>query len=138
GESAVLGEIFAERGLTLHGGGSWTRPRWVGLAKARVLPFFSRPGFVAQVRRLGLVSLPLTDEEMDKTVDEWAQTLADGPTLALSVMKKELSKAYESSFAEAIETESLAQAFSFSSAEAREGMRAFLQRRPPRFRESHN
>lgn len=138
GESALFGEIFADRGLTLDGGGSWILPRLVGLAKAKELVFFSRRVSGVQAQRLGLVNLTVPDEELDKTVDEWAQTLADGPTLALSVMKKELNKAYESSFAEAIETESLAQAFSFSSAEAKEGMRAFLQRRPPRFRESHN
>ncbi|MFC4000182.1 enoyl-CoA hydratase/isomerase family protein [Prauserella oleivorans] len=136
GESAVFGEIFAERGLTLDGGGSWILPRLVGLAKAKELVFFSRRVSGAEAERLGLVNLTVPDEDLDKTVDEWARTLADGPALALSVMKKELNKAYESSFSEAVETESLAQAFSFSSAEAKEGMRAFLQRRPARFRES--
>ncbi len=132
--SAVFGEIFADRGLTLDGGGSWILPRLVGLAKAKELVFFSRRVSGVEAERLGLVNLAVPDDELDSTVDEWARTLADGPTLALSVMKRELNKACQSSFAEAIETESLAQAFSFSSAEAKEGMRAFLQRRPPRFR----
>lgn len=136
GESAVFGEIFAERGLTLDGGGSWILPRLVGLAKAKELVFFSKRVSGTEAAQLGLVNLTVPDEELDKTVDEWARTLAGGPTLALSIMKRELNKAYESSFADAIETESLAQAFSFSSPEAKEGMRAFLQRRPARFRDS--
>lgn len=136
GESALFGEIFAERGLTLDGGGSWLLPRLVGLAKAKELVFFSRRVSGAEAAKIGLVARAVADEDLDAEVDEWARALADGPTLALSVMKKELNKAYESSFGEAIEAESVAQAFSFSSAEAKEGMRAFLQRRDPQFRKS--
>lgn len=135
GHSALFGEIFADRGLTLDGGGSWSLPRLVGLAKAKELVFFAKRVSGSEAAALGLVNLAVPDDELDATVGEWARTLADGPALALSVMKKELNTAYESSFSEAIEAESVAQSFSFSSAEAKEGMRAFLQRRSPRFRD---
>ncbi|HWD05855.1 MAG TPA: enoyl-CoA hydratase-related protein [Kribbella sp.] len=134
GEGAMFGEIFAERGLTLDGAGSWLLPRLVGLAKAKELVFFTRRVSGTEAAELGLVARAVPDEELDAVVDEWARSLADGPTLALSIMKKSLNKAYESSFAEAVEAESLAQSFSFSSAEAKEGMKAFLQRRSPQFR----
>ncbi|NKQ57050.1 enoyl-CoA hydratase [Amycolatopsis sp. K13G38] len=134
GEGAMFGEIFAERGLTLDGGGSWLLPRLVGLQKAKELVFFAQRVSGSEAASLGLVACAVPDDELDKVADDWARRLADAPTLALSIMKKSLNKAFESSFAEAIETESLAQSFSFSSAEAKEGMRAFLQRREPRFR----
>jgi 2-(1,2-epoxy-1,2-dihydrophenyl)acetyl-CoA isomerase len=134
GENAVLGEIFADRGLTLDGGGSWLLPRLVGLAKAKELVFFARRLSGAEAASIGLVARSVPDEKLDAEVDEWAGTLADGPTLALSIMKRELNRAYAVSFGEAVEAESIAQAFSLSAAEAREGMRAFLQRRDPQFR----
>lgn len=134
GEGAMFGEIFAERGLTLDGGGSWLLPRLVGLARAKELVFFSRRVSGTEAAELGLVARAVPDEELDAAVDEWARSLAEGPTLALSIMKKSLNKAYESSFTEAVEAESLAQSLSFNSAEAKEGMKAFLQRRSPQFR----
>lgn len=136
GQSAVFGEIFADRGLTLDGGGSWSLPKLVGLAKAKELVFFAKRVSGEQAAQLGLVNLAVPDDELDTTVDEWARTLADGPALALSIMKRELNEAYQRSFTEAVEAESVAQSFSFSSPEAKEGMRAFVQRRTPRFRET--
>lgn len=134
GESAVFGEIFADRGLTLDGGGSWTLPRRVGLAKAKELVFFARRLSGVEAERIGLINRVLPDEELDEGVQEWARRLADGPTLALSMMKRALNTSFESSFAQAVEAEATAQALSFRAPEAREGMRAFMERRPPRFR----
>lgn len=135
-EEATFGEIFADRGLSLDGGGSWSLPRLVGLAKAKQLVFLAQRVSGEEAARLGLVARAVPVAELDKAVDEWARKLADGPALALSIMKKSLNKAFESSFAESIETESIAQSWSLSSAEAKEGMRAFVQRRAPKFRDA--
>lgn len=134
GENALFGEIFAERGLSLDGGGSWSLPRLIGIAKAKELVFFASKLSGSEAAEIGLVNRVVADDKLDALVSDWATRLADGPTLALSTMKKELNTALETSFAKAVEQESLAQALSFRSAEAREGMQAFLQRRPPRFR----
>lgn len=135
-EEATFGEIFADRGLSLDGGGSWSLPRLVGLAKAKQLVFLAQRVSGEEAARLGLVARAVPTVELDKAVDEWARKLADGPALALSIMKKSLNKAFESSFAESIEAESIAQSWSLSSAEAKEGMRAFAQRRAPKFRDA--
>lgn len=134
GENAVFGEIFADRGLALDGGGSWSLPRLVGLAKAKELVFFAARVTGTEAHEMGLVNRVVADDELDAFVADWAARLSDAPTVALSMMKKALNTATETSFAQAIEQESLGQALSFRSAEAREGMRAFLERRPPRFR----
>lgn len=134
GESALFGEIFADRGLSLDGGASWSLPRLVGLAKAKELVFFSTRLTGAEAHQAGLANRVIPDTELDAFVAQWADRLADGPALALSIMKRSLNASVQGAFANAVEAESLGQALSISSAEAKEGMRAFAQRRAPRFR----
>ncbi|SNR94310.1 2-(1,2-epoxy-1,2-dihydrophenyl)acetyl-CoA isomerase [Haloechinothrix alba] len=134
GETALFGEVFADRGLSLDGAGSWSLPRLIGLAKAKEIVFFGSKLSGAEANDIGLVNQVVAEDKLDTVVADWATRLADGPTLALSMMKKALNTSLETPFATAVEQESLAQSLSFRSQEAREGMTAFLERRPPRFR----
>lgn len=134
GDSATFGETFAARGLSVDGGGSWLLPRLVGLAKAKELAFFAEPLSGHDAERAGLVNRVVPDSQLLGIVTEWAQRLADGPTQALSKIKSTLNTAFESPIAQALEAEILAQAHSFHSEEATEGMRAFMRRQWPRFR----
>lgn len=136
GESAMFGEIFADRGLTLDGAGSWTLPRLVGIAKAKELAFFGARLSGTEAHEIGLANRVVADGELDDAARDWARRLADGPTLALSMMKRALNTSLETSFADAVESESVTQTLSFRSAEAKEGMKAFMQRRDPVFRTS--
>jgi 2-(1,2-epoxy-1,2-dihydrophenyl)acetyl-CoA isomerase len=133
-EDAVFGEIFADRGIALDGGASWSLPRLIGIAKAKELVFFGRRITADEAERIGLINRVVPKLEIDNEVATWAQDLADGPTLALSMMKSALNNSFESSFKRAIDTESLNQAVAFGTAEAKEAGRAFAQKRPPRFR----
>ncbi|MGQ4615532.1 enoyl-CoA hydratase-related protein [Nocardia sp. R7R-8] len=134
GESAVFGEIFAERGLAIDGGGSWLVPRLIGLGRAKEIMLFARrlPG--SEAAGLGLASRCVPDDTLDATVQEWADRLAAGPRRALSVIKQQLNASYQRSFADAIEAEALGQSLAFRSAESREGARAFFEKRAPDFR----
>lgn len=132
-DTAVFGEIFADRGITLDGGASWSLPRLVGISKAKELLFFGARVTADEALRLGMVNRVVPLQDLDGFVDDWAGRLAQGPRLALSLMKKALNTAMETSFAQALEAEAVAQALSYRSPEAREGARAFAERRPPRF-----
>lgn len=134
GESAVFGEIFAERGLGLDGGGSWALPRMVGLGRAKEIMFLAARLSGPEAASLGLVNRCVSDEQLDDFVDGWATRLADGPKRALSVIKAQLNESFESSFARAIESEAKGQALAFRSPESREGVQAFFQKRDPDFR----
>jgi 2-(1,2-epoxy-1,2-dihydrophenyl)acetyl-CoA isomerase len=133
GAGAVFGEIFTERGLSVDGGGSWSLPRLVGIAKAKEILFFGQRLSGAEAEQLGLANRSVPDDELDALCADWADRLAAGPPRALSVIKSALNTSFESSFAQAVEAEAIAQALSFRSEEVREGMRAFVERRPPRF-----
>lgn len=134
GESALFAEIFADRGLSLDGGGSWSLPRLVGLAKAKELAFFASRLSGAEAHRIGLVNRVVPDSDLDAAVDDWARRLAEGPAQALTAIKRALNGSFETSFAQAAESEAVTQSLSLRSAEGKEGMRAFLERRPPSFR----
>lgn len=134
GETAVFGEVFAKLGIALDGGASWSLPRLVGLAKAKELAFFGAEVLAPEAERIGLVNRVVPDADLDTTVADWAGRLADGPTLALSMMKSTLNTAFETSFRRAVDGEALNQAVAFRTAEAKEAGRAFAERRPPRFR----
>ncbi len=134
GEDAVFGEIFAERGLSIDGGGSWSVPRLVGLGRAKEIMFLASRVTGPEAREMGLVNRCVPNADVDAVVGDWARRLADGPRRALSVIKQQLNASFERSFADAIESEAVGQAYSFRSKESREGARAFFEKRIPDFR----
>jgi 2-(1,2-epoxy-1,2-dihydrophenyl)acetyl-CoA isomerase len=133
-ESAVFGEIFAERGLSIDGGGSWLVPRLVGLGRAKEIMLLAARMTGREAVEIGLVNRCVPDADLEKAVEDWAARLADGPARALSAIKQQLNTSFERSFSDAIAVEALAQSLAFRSAESREGARAFLEKRRPNFR----
>ncbi|MGA4790629.1 enoyl-CoA hydratase/isomerase family protein [Nocardia sp. AB354] len=133
-DTAVFGEIFAERGLSVDGGGSWLVPRLVGLGRAKEIMFLASRISGREAGEMGLVNRCVPDTELDQATVEWATRLADGPRRALSVIKRQLNASFERSFADAIEAEVMGQSLAFRSKESREGARAFFEKRTPDFR----
>jgi 2-(1,2-epoxy-1,2-dihydrophenyl)acetyl-CoA isomerase len=133
-QDAVFGEVFAARGIGLDGGGSWSLPHLLGPQKAKEIAFFGQSLTGRQAADLGMVNAAVPDAELDALTADWARRLAAGPRRALSLMKAQINAAAQTSFAAAIEAESVAQAMCFKSPEAKEGIGAFLARRAPDFR----
>ncbi|MCR5980600.1 enoyl-CoA hydratase [Gordonia jinghuaiqii] len=133
-DTAVFGEIFAERGLSIDGGGSWLVPRLVGLGRAKEIMFLAARVSGPEAAEMCLVNRCVPDADLDGFVDDWSARLADGPRRALSVIKQQLNASFERSFADAIESEAVGQALSFRSKESREGAKAFFEKRVPDFR----
>jgi 2-(1,2-epoxy-1,2-dihydrophenyl)acetyl-CoA isomerase len=134
GESAVFGEIFAERGLGIDGGGSWALPRLIGMGRAKEVMFLAARLSGKEADEMGLVNRCVPDDQLDDFVAAWAGRLADGPKRALSVIKAQLNESFDSSFAQAIESEAKGQALAFRSKESREGVKAYFEKRKPDFR----
>jgi len=131
---ATFGEVFVERGLSVDGGGSWSLPRRVGLAKAKELLLLGQRVSGTEAAEMGLINRAVADTELDALCDDWAGKLAAGPPRAQSTIKALLNSSFHSSFAGAVEAEAVAQSLSFRSEEAAEGIRAFAERRAPDFR----
>jgi 2-(1,2-epoxy-1,2-dihydrophenyl)acetyl-CoA isomerase len=132
-DNARFSEIFARRGLSVDGGSSWLLPRLVGLHKAKELAYFADILSAQEADRYGLLNRVVPDDELDEFVDTWARRLAQGPPIALSMTKTLLDNSMSVTMAEALEDEARCQTINFYSADTGEAMRAFAEKREPKF-----
>jgi 2-(1,2-epoxy-1,2-dihydrophenyl)acetyl-CoA isomerase len=133
GDTARFSEIFARRGLSIDFGGSWVLPRRVGLHRAKELAFFADIIGAADAEAIGLVNRVVADAELDAFVDGWAARLAAGPPIALALTKQLLDRSVHMTMEDALDAEGAAQSLNLTTADTAEAMRAFIEKREPRF-----
>jgi 2-(1,2-epoxy-1,2-dihydrophenyl)acetyl-CoA isomerase len=127
-------EVFARRGLVVDGGGAYLLPRLIGMHKAKELAFFGDKLPAADALALGLVNRVVPAAELDAATDEYARRLAAAPTSAISLTKRLLNASPDSDRAQAFLAEAMAQEIQSFAEDSREGVRSFVERRPPEFR----
>lgn len=132
-DGARFSEIFARRGMSIDFGGSWLLPRLIGLHKAKELAFFADIISAEEAMRIGLVNKVVPAAELDSVVADWAARLAAGPTLALSLTKTMLNHSFATSMDQALEDEGRSQHITFSTRDIGEALRAFAEKREPKF-----
>jgi 2-(1,2-epoxy-1,2-dihydrophenyl)acetyl-CoA isomerase len=132
-EDARLIEVFMRRGLVVDAMGAWLLPRLVGLGRAKQLAFFAEDVRGPQALEWGLAQRVVPADQLDAEAMEWATRLAKGPTRALGLTKQLINRALESSIEQSLNDEAWAVALNTQSSDMKEGMIAFLQRRPPEF-----
>jgi 2-(1,2-epoxy-1,2-dihydrophenyl)acetyl-CoA isomerase len=132
-DRARFGEVFAKIGLVPDGGGTWLLPRLVGLAKAKELVFTADIIDAAEALRIGLVNRVVPAAELVVTTRSLAARIAAGPPGTLALAKSLLNRGTTSDLAAALELEAFAQGQAISSEDHAEGVRAFLEKRPPKF-----
>jgi enoyl-CoA hydratase/carnithine racemase len=133
-ETARFSEIFAKRGLSIDFGGSWLLPRLIGLHKAKELAFFADIISAKDAAELGLVNRVVSPDALDAFVADWADRLAAGPPLALALTKRLLTNSFTMTMDEALEHEGMAQTVNSATEDAPEAIRAFLEKREPKFK----
>ena len=131
--TARFSEIFARRGLSLDFGGSWLLPRRVGMHRAKELALLAEIIGAKDALEMGLVNRVLPDGEVDAFVDDWARKLAAGPPIALAQSKRLLNNSLNVTLEEALDDEAAAQTINFATSDTAEAMRAFIEKREPRF-----
>ena len=132
-DTARFSQIFSKRGLSVDFGASWLLPRLIGLHRAKELAFFADIIDARQALEFGLVNRIVPADQLDEFVSDWATRLAAGPPLALSMTKALLNNSLNLSMDQAIEEESRSQAVNFATADTGEAIRAFAEKREPRF-----
>ena len=130
-DEARFSEIFARRGLTIDGGGSWLLPRLVGLHRAKELALLADIISAKEAQDMGLVNRVIPAGDIDRFVDDWAHRLAAGPPLALSMTKTLLNHSLMVSMDQALEDEGRCQTVNFGTQDTAEAMAAFIQKREP-------
>jgi 2-(1,2-epoxy-1,2-dihydrophenyl)acetyl-CoA isomerase len=133
-EDASFVEVFVRRGLVVDGGGAYLLPRRMGMQKAKELAFFGDKLPAAEALALGLVNRVVPAAELDAAADQFARRLAAGPTTAISLTKRLLNASPDGDRAAAFLAEAMAQEIQSTAEDSREGVRSFVERRPPEFR----
>jgi 2-(1,2-epoxy-1,2-dihydrophenyl)acetyl-CoA isomerase len=133
-EEARLIEVFIRRGIIPDAGGCYLLPRLVGPQKAKELMFFGDDVSAADALSLGLANRVVPRAALATTLEEWANRLASSPTKAIGVTKGLVNRSLESSRATAFAEEAWGQELITGTADCREGMASFAERRPAEFK----
>ena len=132
-EGARFIEVFVRRGLVPDGGGAYLLPRLVGPQRAKELMFFGDALPAEDAQRMGLVNRVVPAADLETTAREWSTRLATGPTRALALTKHLVNTSLDTDRATSFAAEATAQELNMTTRDAREGVTAFLERRPPTF-----
>jgi 2-(1,2-epoxy-1,2-dihydrophenyl)acetyl-CoA isomerase len=133
-ESARLVPVFVRRGIVPDGGGAYLLTRLVGPQVAKQLYLFGDDVSAAEAQRLGLVLHIAPQAETVPTALALARRLAAGPTRTLGATKRLINHALEVDRDTALAEEAWTQESIMTTADAQEGVQAFVQRRTPVFR----
>ena len=125
---------YTRAGLTPDGSGTYFLPRLVGLKRALELTLTNRMISAQEALQWGLITRVVPDNELSKEAEALAVQLASGPTRAYGVSKRLLHGSWTETLETQMENESQAIANSARTADAREGIAAFLEKRPPRYK----
>ncbi len=130
---ARFSAIFVRRGLSLDMGLSWLLPRLAGAQFAREAALSGRMIPADEAMEKGLVWKVVDEESLEERASEVAEGFLGGAPVAQLFIKQGLNRSWELSFEEALAWEGQAQAICLSTDDHREGVEAFLQKRPARF-----
>lgn len=133
GESAFLLSPFSTIGLIPDGGATWLLARSVGHRRAFQLAAEAGRLPAAQCLELGLANRIVADDRVAVEAADWAQALALRAPLALARTKQALHHAMLTDYGNAIDGEAALQKLCIDSADSREGIAAFLEKRKPEF-----
>ncbi len=133
GEGASFVQAFARIGLIPDCGGTWFLPRLVGMARARALAMLAEPLPAATAAQWGLIWQVFADDRLMAEGHALAARLAGGATLGLGLTKRALDAAEANDLEHQLELERDLQEEAGASPDHAEGVRAFLEKRPPVF-----
>ena len=132
-ESACFWEPFVERGFSADSGASWLLPRLVGVARAKELLLLGRKLSGAEAAAWGVIHRAVPDGELESATAALVEQLARAATVAVGFTKSCIHRSLETGLADAMQNEALALELSSRTADFKEGLLAFKERRPARF-----
>src|SRR5207237_469642 len=122
---------FANVGLTLDSGVSWTLPRLVGSARATALALLAEPVNAEAALEMGMVNAVVDPDRLLPAAQELAARLAAGPTFAYAAIKQSIAYAADSTLAEALEKEDELQTACGETIDHRQATAAFVAKQKP-------
>ena len=132
-ESAKFNQAFIKIGLSPDCGGTFMLPRLVGLKRATELMFTGDMITAQRAAEMGMINSVAADEELMSQVMAMANRLANAPTAAIGQIKRMLDASATNDFGSQLDLERETQIESGKTNDFIEGVKAFLEKRPPRF-----
>lgn len=132
GASFVL--AFGRLALIPDSGATWLLPRLIGPARAAAMALLNEPISAAEAERLGLVLKVVPQDQVVSEAQAIAARLAAGGPIGIALTKRALDAAYDRDFESALEYEAYLQDLAGRTADHREGLAAFVEKREASFR----
>ena len=132
-ENASFGQNFVKVGLFPDYGGTFFLPQLVGPAKAAEMFYTGDMIDAKEALRLGIVNHVVPAADLESRALQMAQKIAGAPSVSIRAMKNAFSEAINSQLEKALDDEVEQQLKCFRSQDCREGITAFLEKRPPKF-----
>ena len=133
-QTASFIQAFSKIGLIPDSGGTFTLPRLIGWQKASALMMLGEKVTAADAEKMGMIYKVFTDEQFAENALLIAHYLAKMPTKGLAYTKKLLSHSFVNSWEEQLQDEDIFQQRAARTADYKEGVQAFLEKRQPEFR----
>ncbi len=132
-DKAKLAASYAARGLLPESGGTWLLPRILGWSKAAELLFTGKTLTAAEALDLGLVSNVTAPDDLMGEAYELAGQIAANAPLAIRASKRMMRHAMTENLEDHVQRQYLALLPLFASKDFREGLHAYLEKRPANF-----
>lgn len=132
-EDATLIEVFVNIGLVPDSGSTFFLPRLVSMAKAFELCSMGTKVKAEEAVKLGLITRAVPHAQLDDTLKHYTDYFRNAPTKSIGLIKKMLNKSAHATLDEMLDYEAYCQEIAGDSADYREGVAAFLEKRKPRF-----
>lgn len=133
-DKATFGQTFGRIGLAPDWGGLHFLPRLVGEAKAIELMMTAEMIDAEEALRIGLVNRVVAHDALAEETDKLAELVASRPPLSIRAIKRGVYESETRSLDETLDFETASQLDCFASADAREGVSAFFEKRKPEFK----
>jgi len=133
-KSAYFLQAFVNIGLVPDGGSSWILPRLIGKPRAMQMMMLGERITAEKAEDWGMIYKVVDDATLADEAMALAERLATGPTVALGVMRQNVARGLESDLLSALLVEAEGQWKAGDSADAAEGIAAFLQKRKADFK----
>lgn len=132
-EKATFAESFVRVGIVPGDGGAWLLPRAVGMSKASEMAFTGETLTAEQALGCGLVSRVVPHESLQDEARALASKIAANPGAVLRMTKRLLREGERSSLESLLEISASYQALAHKTADHREAVTAFIEKRTPQF-----
>ncbi|HXG39268.1 MAG TPA: enoyl-CoA hydratase-related protein [Bacteroidota bacterium] len=133
-EHAKLIEVFIRIALVPDSGSHWFLPRLVGMAKAFEYAALGNDITAQEAERVGLVNKAVPAADLEQATMELAEKLAKAPTKSIGLIKRTLNKALSSDLDTLLDYEAYIQEIASLTEDHKEGVQAFLEKRPAQFK----